>query len=62
MALDKCPAVLVGLIGVFLMLVISENRGAENERLWKIPFFAALFCKVDAFGKPTGKREMETVA
>lgn len=41
------PAVTIGLTGIFLVLVMIENRGAERERLWKSSVLATLFCEVD---------------
>jgi hypothetical protein len=40
------PAVMIGLTGVFLLLVALENRGIKNDQLWKDSFLAALFCEV----------------
>jgi hypothetical protein len=56
------PAVMIGLAGVFLVLVALENRGMETDRLWKSSFLAALFCEVEVHEKPAGKEEMEAVA
>jgi hypothetical protein len=56
------PAVIIGLIGVFLLLVALENRGIENDRMWKSSFLAALFCEVEVHETPVGKQEMKAVA
>lgn len=56
------PAVMVGLSGVFLVLVVMENRGIEQDRLWKSSFLAALFCEVDMPSRPMGKAEMKANA
>ncbi|KAF2852516.1 hypothetical protein T440DRAFT_420379, partial [Plenodomus tracheiphilus IPT5] len=41
------PVVMIGLTGIFLLLVVFENRGIEQDRLWKSLFLAALFCDVE---------------
>lgn len=57
------PAVMIGLTGVFLMLVAFENRGVESDRLWKSSFLAALFCEVETHKEPpVGKEDMISVA
>lgn len=56
------PAVMVGLSGVFLLLVVIENRGIDQDRLWKSSFLAALFCEVDMPSRPMGKAEMKANA
>ena len=32
------PAVMIGLTGIFLLLVVTANRGIESDRLWKSSF------------------------
>jgi hypothetical protein len=56
------PAVMIGLTGVFLLLVAMENRGIKNDRLWKSSFLAALFCEVEVHETPVGKQEMKAIA
>jgi hypothetical protein len=56
------PVGMIGLTGVFLMLVALENNGIESDRLWKSSFLAALFCEVEAGEKPVGKKEMRAMA
>jgi hypothetical protein len=56
------PAVMIALTGVFLLLVVIENRGVENDRLWKSSFLAALFCEVHVHETPAGKEEMYKIA
>jgi hypothetical protein len=56
------PAIMIALTGVFLVLVVFENRGIENDRLWKSSFLAALFCDVEVHESPVGKEEMGAVA
>jgi hypothetical protein len=56
------PAIMIGLTGVFLLLVALENRGIKNDRLWKSSFLAALFCEVEVPKTPLGKQEMKAVA
>jgi hypothetical protein len=56
------PAVMIGLTGVFLLLVAMENRGIEKDRLWKSSFLAALFCEVEVYETPVGKHEMKAIA
>ncbi|KAH6344004.1 hypothetical protein HBI37_088780 [Parastagonospora nodorum] len=56
------PAVMIGLTGLFLILVAIENRGIENDRLWKSSFLAALFCEAELHEKPVGKEQMKAVA
>jgi hypothetical protein len=41
------PAIMIGLTGAFLMLVIIDNCDVERERLWKSSVLATLFCEVD---------------
>ena len=41
------PVIMIGLTGIFLVLVVVENRGVERERLWKSSVLATLFCGVD---------------
>lgn len=41
------PMVMIGLTGIFLVLVTIDNRGVERERLWKSSALATLFCEVD---------------
>jgi hypothetical protein len=41
------PAIMSALTGIFLALVIIENRGLEQDRLWKSSVLATLFCEVD---------------
>jgi hypothetical protein len=53
---------MIGLTGVFLMLVAFENRSVENDRLWKSSFLAALFCEVEVNENPVGKEEMRAIA
>lgn len=53
---------MIALTGVFLVLVAFENRGIENDRLWKSSFLAALFCDVEVHETPVGKEEMSAVA
>jgi hypothetical protein len=53
---------MIGLIGVFLMLVVFENRGIEKDRLWKSSFLAALFCEVEVHEKAVGNEEMKAIA
>ena len=56
------PVVLIGLTGVFLVLVAIENHAVPSDRLWKSSFLAALFCELDISDKPTGKEEMAATA
>lgn len=56
------PAVMIGLAGVFLMLVALENRGTETDRLWKSSFLATLFCEVEMNEEVSGREEMRAVA
>jgi hypothetical protein len=60
------PAAMIGLTGVFLILVAIENRDVSQERLWKSSVLASLFCEVDfeVFDKPkpTSKQEMGDIA
>ena len=56
------PAVMIALTGVFLTLIVIENRGVEHDRLWKSSFLAALFCQVDTQNRPVGKAEMKAMA
>jgi hypothetical protein len=56
------PAIMIGMTGVFLLLVAFENRGFKNDRLWKSSFLAALFCDVEIHEIPVGKEEMSAVA
>lgn len=59
MALNHIPtAIMIGLTGILLILVAIENRGIENDRLWKSSFLAALFCEVEVHEKPVEKEEM----
>jgi hypothetical protein len=53
---------MIGITGVFLILVAIENRGIENDRLWKSSFLAALFCEVEVGEKPVGKEQIKSVA
>lgn len=41
------PTIMVGLTGVFLILVAVDNRGSDRERLWKSSALATLLCEVD---------------
>ncbi|KAF2631181.1 hypothetical protein BU25DRAFT_386135 [Macroventuria anomochaeta] len=41
------PTIMMSLTGVFLVLVIIDNRGVDRERLWKSSVLATLFCEVD---------------
>ena len=49
------PAVMVGLSGVFLLLVVIENRGIDQDRLWRVLFlllcFAKWICLADRWGR-----------
>ncbi|KAH6094690.1 hypothetical protein HBI65_120070 [Parastagonospora nodorum] len=56
------PTVIIGLTGLSLILVAIENRGIENDRLWKSSFLAALFCEAELHEKPVGKEQMKAVA
>jgi hypothetical protein len=56
------PSVMIGLTGLFLLLIAYENRGIETDRLWKSSFLAALFCEVEVPQKPAGKEQMKTMA
>ncbi|KAH9882578.1 hypothetical protein J1614_000814 [Plenodomus biglobosus] len=56
------PVVMIGLSGLFLMLVVIENRGVEHDRLWKSSFLAALFCEVETQDRPVRKAEMLATA
>lgn len=59
MALNHIPtAIMIGLTGILLILVAIENRGIENDRLWKSSFLAALFCEAEVQEKPVEKEEM----
>jgi hypothetical protein len=42
------PAVMIGMAGIFLVLVHIESRGTETERLWKSSVLALLFCEMDS--------------
>ena len=53
---------MIGLTGLFLLLIAYENREIETDRLWKSSFLAALFCEVEVPEKPTGKEEIKAVA
>jgi hypothetical protein len=55
------PSGMIGLTGLFLLLVALENRGVETNRLWKSSFLAALFCEVEVHEKPVGKEEMKAI-
>lgn len=39
---------MIGMSGIFLVLVHIENRGTETERLWKSSVLALLFCEMDS--------------
>jgi hypothetical protein len=56
------PAVMIGLSGIFLLLVAIESRHIETDRLWKSSFLAALLCEVEVHQQPVGKDEMKTMA
>ncbi|KAI8941649.1 hypothetical protein NX059_002862 [Plenodomus lindquistii] len=56
------PSAMIGLTGLFLLLVAFENRGVQTDRLWKSSFLAALFCEVEVQEKPVGKEEMKAMA
>ncbi|KAF9690731.1 hypothetical protein EKO04_011283 [Ascochyta lentis] len=60
------PAVMIGLTGVFLVLVAIQNRGVESERLWKSSVLATLFCAVEYGDKdtprPESRQAMEYIA
>lgn len=58
------PAVMIGLTGIFLVLVAIANRGVESDRLWKSSLFAALFCEVEVDGreKLVGLEDMKATA
>jgi hypothetical protein len=56
------PSVMIGLTGLFLLLVAFENRGVETDRLWKSSFLAALFCEVEVPTKPVEREEMKALA
>jgi hypothetical protein len=55
------PAIMVGLSGIFLLLVAIESRHIETDRLWKSSFLAALLCEVEVHQQPVGKDEMKTM-
>jgi hypothetical protein len=54
--------VLIGLTGVFLVLIAIDNRGIETDRLWKSSFLAALLCEVEVHEKAVGREEMKSIA
>jgi hypothetical protein len=54
--------ILIGLTGVFLVLVAIDNRGIETDRLWKSSFLAALLCEVELHEKVVRKEEMKAIA
>ena len=56
------PAVMIGLTGLFLLLVAFENHGIETDRFWKSSFLAALFCEVNGHETQIGKKDMSAVA
>jgi hypothetical protein len=57
------PATMIGLTGLFLLLVVVANRGVESDRLWKSSFLAVLFCEVELPGnRPVGKEDMAATA
>jgi hypothetical protein len=57
------PAAMIGLTGLFLLLVVVANRGVESDRLWKSSFLAVLFCDVELPGnRPVGKEDMAATA
>jgi hypothetical protein len=57
------PATMIGLTGLFLLLVVVANRGVESDRLWKSSFLAVLFCEVELPGnRPVGKEGMAATA
>jgi hypothetical protein len=57
------PATMIGLTGLFLLLVVVANRGVESDRLWKGSFLAVLFCEVELPGnRPAGKEDMAATA
>jgi hypothetical protein len=56
------PSVMIGLTGLFLLLIAYENREIETDRLWKSSFLAALFCEVEVPQKPSGKEEIKAIA
>jgi hypothetical protein len=56
------PSVMIGLTGLFLLLIAYENREIETDRLWKSSFLAALFCEMKVPQKPAGKEEMKAMA
>jgi hypothetical protein len=56
------PSAMIGLTGLFLLLIAFENREIETDRLWKSSFLAALFCEVEVPQKPAGKEQMKTMA
>lgn len=41
------PAAMLGLTGIFLVLVMIDNREVEPERLWRSSALATFFCEVD---------------
>lgn len=60
------PAIMMGLTGIFLVLVVIDNREMDHERLWKSSVLATLFCEVDRGSKGNAhlstKRDMYDVA
>jgi hypothetical protein len=57
------PATMIGLTGLFLLLVVIANRGVESDRLWKSSFLAVLFCEVELPGnRPVGREDMAATA
>ena len=57
------PVIMISLTGMFLLLVLVENRDVESDRLWKSSILAALFCEVETLqDRPAGKGEMIQIA
>lgn len=56
-------AAMIGLTGIFLLLVVMDNWDSDGERLWKSSILATLFCEVDVQQeRPVGREEMTEMA
>ncbi|KZM23910.1 hypothetical protein ST47_g4838 [Ascochyta rabiei] len=57
------PIIMIALTGVFLLLVVFENRDVKSDRLWKSSVLAGMFCEIHIQqGIPVGKEGMVEVA
>lgn len=57
------PAAMIGLTGIFLMLIVVDGWSDDSERLWKSSIVATLFCEVDTQrDRPVGMEQMTEMA